>query len=119
MKRNLKRYGILSVICLLPFFIFAQKPKKEEKFGLFLTGNRKFTTIQFQMHANLIIVPVRINDSDTLHFILDTGVSSIIITDPKALKHQKLNMTREVLLAGAGEGQALTASVAIGNTINM
>ncbi|MFN8347879.1 MAG: aspartyl protease family protein [Spirosomataceae bacterium] len=98
----------------------AQKSqKKDDKFGFFLTGNSKFTRIPFQMHANLIVVPVHINDSDTLHFILDTGVSSVIITNPEAVKNQKLRFTRRVQLTGAGEGHSLNASVAIGNTIGM
>jgi predicted aspartyl protease len=98
----------------------AQKSqKKDDKFGFFLQGNSKFTRIPFQMHANLIIVPVHVNDSDTLHFILDTGVSSVIITNPDAVKKQKLRYTRRVQLTGAGEGHSLTASVAIGNTIGM
>lgn len=98
----------------------AQKSqKKDDKFGFFLQGNSKFTRIPFQMHANLIIVPVHVNDSDTLHFILDTGVSSVIITNPSAVKNQKLRYTRRVQLTGAGEGNSLTASVAIGNTIGM
>lgn len=113
-------YIKLTFLCCLPFFLMAQKSqKKDDKFGFFLQGNSKFTRIPFQMHANLIIVPVHVNDSDTLHFILDTGVSSVIITNPDAIKNQKLRFTRRVQLTGAGEGNSLTASVAIGNTIGM
>lgn len=113
-------YLKLTFLCCLPFFLTAQKsPKKDDKFGFFLLGNSKFTRIPFQMHANLIIVPVHVNDSDTLHFILDTGVSSVIITNPEAIKYQKLNFTRRVQLTGAGEGGSLSASVAIGNTLGM
>lgn len=113
-------YLKLAFLCCLPFFLMAQKSqKKDDKFGFFLQGNSKFTRIPFQMHANLIIVPVHVNDSDTLHFILDTGVSSVIITNPGAVKNQKLRYTRRVQLTGAGEGNSLTASVAIGNTIGM
>ncbi len=113
-------YLKLIILVCLPLSLLAQKSqKKDDKFGFFLTGNSKFTRIPFQMHANLIVVPVHVNDSDTLHFILDTGVSSVIITNPEALKRDKLRFTRRVQLTGAGEGQSLTASVAIGNTIGM
>lgn len=115
-----RRYLQLALLSMLPFFLFAQKArKKDDRFGYFLSGNSKFTRIPFEMHANLIVVPVKVNDSDTLHFILDTGVSSVLITNPDAIKKQKLHFTRKVQLTGAGEGQALTASVAIGNTIEM
>lgn len=113
-------YTKLIFLCCLPFLSLAQKkPKKQDKFGFFLSGNATFTRIPFQMHANLIIVPVHVNESDTLHFILDTGVSSVIITNPNAIKNQRLNFTRRVQLTGAGEGESLMASVAIGNTIGM
>ncbi len=91
----------------------------EDKFGYFLDGKRKVTRIPFEFHSNLIIVPVQINGSDTLHFILDTGVSTTLITDPKALSTQNLNLTRSVVLAGAGEGENVTAHVALDNTLSM
>ncbi len=90
-----------------------------DRYGFFIAGNRTWTRIPFQLHSNLIIVPVRINDSDTLQFILDTGVSNTIITDPKAFKKQPLTLARKVKLTGAGEGGGLTASVAIDNSIQM
>lgn len=109
-----------AIACCLPLSLLAQRgQKKEDKFGFFLQGNMKFTRIPFEMHANLIVVPVHINDSDTLHFILDTGVSSVIITNPNSLKREKLKFTRKVVLTGAGEGESLTASVAIGNTLEL
>lgn len=95
-----------------------EKPDKE-RFGFFLAGNRHWTRIPFQLHSNLIVIPIRVNDSDTLQFILDTGVSSTIITDPNVLRTQKLNMTRKVKLTGAGEGGSLMASVAIDNSLSM
>ncbi|OIN57082.1 aspartyl protease family protein [Arsenicibacter rosenii] len=95
-----------------------EKPDKD-RFGFHLSGNRQWTRIPFQLHSNLIIIPVQINGSDTLRFILDTGVSSTIITDPSVLKRQKLALTRKVNLAGAGEGGTLTASVAIDNQMNI
>ncbi|TAE21634.1 MAG: signal protein PDZ [Cytophagales bacterium] len=90
----------------------------KDQFGFFLAGNRSWTRIPFQLHSNLIIIPIRINNSDTLRFILDTGVSSTIITDPAAVSKQKFNYTRKVKLTGAGEGSTLTASVAINNQLS-
>ena len=118
-----KKLFLWIVLGVMGFFnaeSTAQSGKKNaEKFGFFLEGNRRFARIPFELHANLIVVPIKINDSDTLRFILDTGVSTTIVTDPAALKKQNLHFTRQVKLTGAGEGNALTASVAIGNTIRM
>ena len=91
----------------------------EDKFGFFLEGKRKAARIPFEFHSNLIIVPVQINGSDTLHFILDTGVSTTLITDPLALSNQNLHLTRQVKLAGAGEGKAVTAHIALDNSLAM
>ncbi len=98
----------------------AQKNRDpEDKFGFFLDGKRQTARIPFEFHSNLIIVPVQINDSDTLHFILDTGVSTTLITDPQALSKQRLRITRQVNIAGAGEGRPVTAHVALDNSLAM
>ncbi|QJW91789.1 PDZ domain-containing protein [Spirosoma taeanense] len=97
-----------------------KKPTPDrERYGFFLAGNRTWTRIPFQLHSNLIIVPVQINDSDTLQFILDTGVSNTIITDPKVLQKHPLTLTRKVKINGAGEGNNLTASVSVNNQLSM
>ncbi len=93
--------------------------QSSDKFGYFLTGRSTFARVPFELQSNLIIVPVTINGSDTLRFILDTGVSTTIITDPAAVVKQKLKYSRQVKLVGAGDGQALVASVSGGNTLKM
>jgi hypothetical protein len=90
-----------------------------EKYGYFLEKNYKSARIPFELHSNLILMYIRINDTDSLRFILDTGVSSIIVTDPQALKADKLRLTRKVTLTGAGEGNSITAHVAIDNQFAM
>lgn len=97
---------------------FPETPDKD-RFGYYLTGNRSSIRVPFELHSNLIVVKLRINESDTLNFILDTGVSNTIVTDPQALKRQPLQLTRKVKLSGAGEGNNLTATVAIDNTLSM
>ncbi len=96
-----------------------QRTPDKDRYGFFISGNQSWTRIPFQLHSNLIIVPVRINESDTLQFILDTGVSNTIITDPSAFKKRPLTLTRKVKISGAGEGGSLTASIAIDNTLMM
>ncbi|TDE13886.1 aspartyl protease family protein [Dyadobacter psychrotolerans] len=91
----------------------------QEKYGYFLEKNYKTARIPFELHSNLILLYVKINDSDSLRFILDTGVSSIIITDPDILKPDKLRLTRKVNLVGAGEGNSIAAHVAIDNRFSM
>ncbi|OZI08775.1 signal protein PDZ [Siphonobacter sp. BAB-5385] len=91
----------------------------QERFGLYLKARHKTTRIPFELQSNLIIVPVKVNGSDTLRFILDSGVSTILITDPKVPIVQRMKPVRKVQIAGAGEGGHLSATVMVGNSIQM
>jgi len=93
------------------------KPISDEKFGFQLTKRRKITRIPFEFQANLVIVPMKVNNSDTLRFILDTGVSSILITDPEVAKKQQMKFVRNVKVSGAGKGTDVEAGIVLDNTI--
>lgn len=95
------------------------KPVSDERFGFQLAKRRKITRIPFEFQANLVIVPVKVNKSDTLRFILDTGVSSILITDPSLAKKQSMKFARSVKISGAGEGTDIEAGIVLDNTITM
>lgn len=115
MKRLIVSVGILVSFWLGPSIpVFGQT-----QYGYHFTKKRSFYRIPFQFHSNLIILPVRVNQSDTLRFILDTGVSTTIITDPVVAQKLGLKFSRKVKIAGAGEGGQLSASVSIGNQIQM
>ena len=95
------------------------KPISDERFGFQLAKRRKITRIPFDFQANLIIVPIKVNNSDTLRFILDTGVSSILITDPQIAKLQRMKFVRNVKISGAGQGTDIEAGIVLDNTILM
>lgn len=118
MKTAVLLIGLLCT-CLVARGDDHHRVPDRDRYGFFIAGNRSWTRIPFQLHSNLIIVPVRINDSDTLQFILDTGVSNTIITDANAFRKHPLTLTRKVKLSGAGEGASLTASIAIENTLSL
>ena len=118
MKALVLMIGLIG-ICLAARGDDNRQTPDKDRYGFYISGNRTWTRIPFQLHSNLIIVPVKVNDSDTLHFILDTGVSNTIITDPGAFKKKSLVLSRKVKLNGAGEGNNLTASIAINNTLSM
>ncbi len=115
---------LLFLIWFATSAVAAQRPPRtprvldKDRYGFFLAHGLSTTHIPFQLHSNLIVIPVRVNNSDTLNFILDTGVSTIILTDPKALRKNQLQLTRRVKIAGAGEGDVLTATVAIDNFLS-
>lgn len=90
-----------------------------EKYGFEIHKQRKITKIPFLLQANLILVPLVINNSDTLWFILDTGVNAIILTDSVAINKLNMPLVREIKLQGIGEGHDVEAGITLGNTIKM
>jgi hypothetical protein len=86
---------------------------------IFNDPKKKSITIDFKTSSNLIIIPVAINNSDTLNFILDTGVSHPIITELPFVNKLSLNYLQPLNIKGLGEGENLTAFRSGNNTINI
>ena len=86
---------------------------------VFDNPKKKSITINFKSSSNLIIIPVAINNSDTLNFILDTGVSYPIITELPFVNKLNLNFLQPINIKGLGEGGQLTAYRSGNNTISI
>lgn len=68
------------------------------------------------MINNLIIIPIFINNSDTLFFILDTGINNTIMTELSADESLSLNFSRQIKLQGLGKGDPIDALHSTGNS---
>ncbi len=86
---------------------------------VFNNPKKKSITLKFKTSSNLIIIPVAINNSDTLNFILDTGVRYPIITELPFVNKLSLNFLQPINVQGLGEGEQLTAYKSGNNTINI
>ncbi len=86
---------------------------------LFDNPRSKSISIKFKSSSNLIIIPVTINESDTLNFILDTGVRYPIITELPFVNKLNLNYLMPVQIKGLGEGVELTAYRSANNTMSI
>ena len=86
---------------------------------VFDSPKKKSVTINFKSSNNLIIIPVTINNSDTLNFILDTGVRHPIITELPFVNKLNLNFLQPINVRGLGEGEQLTAYRSGNNTITL
>jgi len=86
---------------------------------LFDNQKSKSITIKFKSSSNLIIIPVTINESDTLNFILDTGVRYPIITELPFVNKLNLNYLMPIQVKGLGEGVELTAYRSGNNTMSI
>ncbi len=96
MKSNRRWVGLLTMV----FLTFGQTAKSQS-FGFCLPEHKDRCSFDFELINNLIIIPVTVNDSLTLNFILDTGVKSTILTD-NSLTNFDLSHCRPVQILGAG-----------------
>ena len=85
----------------------------------FKKSRMKKKEIRFEMIHNLVIVPVFINGSDTLKFILDSGVSHTMITSLDGAYGTSFNFAREIELFGLGRGNEVKAYHSFGNVLEM
>lgn len=77
----------------------------------YFEGTREKDAISFSLVKNLIIVPIYINNQGPFHFILDTGVGPMIITDPSLIDSIGLKVTRSIKISGLGKGAEIDAFV--------
>jgi hypothetical protein len=95
----------LLVIWLL--FLLPPATAKAQHFAF--KGKRKQQTMNFQLIKNLIVIPVYINDKGPYNFILDTGVSPLLITDPSILDTVDRSLWRPIKISGLGKGEEIEA----------
>ncbi|MCB8999996.1 MAG: aspartyl protease family protein [Bacteroidales bacterium] len=95
---------------------FTQNPLKRFEFA---NPRQKSLKIPFKFINNLIVIPAAINNSDTLNFILDTGISTTMITELTDVDSLVLNFAREIELRGLGTGEPLKGLHSYGNEIKI
>lgn len=83
----------------------------------FIDSTKKEATIDFELINNLIVIPVLVNNSDTLHFILDSGIKTTIITSLKG--DMRFYIANVKTLNGLGSETPLNAIHTYRNKINI
>ncbi len=86
---------------------------------VFFTSKRKSISLPFKLVHNLIIIPVQINDSQPLNFILDSGVRNTLITRLNFSDSLSLNQAGRITIQGLGKGHEIEAIYSKGNTMQM
>ncbi len=96
--------------------------------GLSVTGQARYrfkdpettkVTLPFELSQNLIIIPVIINNSPTLQLVLDSGISSTIITGLTESDSININSARKIKVGGLGDGTPIEAFYSKGNNIEI
>lgn len=110
-------YRIIVFICL---FLLALPLRASEDTGDFrFTSHHKSLKIPVRIAHNLVIVPLYINDSPPLAFILDTGVRTSLITEPALAYMLDLEIHELVLIMGLGQEGVVEALRSKHNTISL
>ncbi len=104
------------LVCPLTYNAFGQNSTIHLHFEKKKT---KKMDIRFQLIHNLIIIPAFINGSDTLKFVLDSGVSHTTVTSLDGTNGISFNYAREIELFGLGSGREVKAFHSFGNVLEL
>ena len=113
--QHTNRNGILGVcfICILSFTVSGQQ------IGFDFPDEVEKVEIPFERYNNLIVIPITINNSLTLKFILDTGVQFAILTEEAFAEFLDLKYDRRLVIQGPGMMDSVRAQVATKVQMNL
>jgi hypothetical protein len=87
--------------------------------GFSIAGNKNKVEIPIEVYNNLIVVPITLNGTLPLKFILDTGVRTAILTQKSFSDLLNLAYTRKYTLLGPGGIKMVDAFVTNNVSLNM
>lgn len=99
-------FGILLFI--FPVFLFAQN----QNLGFHIADGKRKVQIPIEIHNNLVVARVILNDAIPLKFIIDTGVRTAILTQKSFSDILQLPYSRKYTIAGPGGEKLIDAYVA-------
>ncbi|MBN2662115.1 MAG: PDZ domain-containing protein [Bacteroidales bacterium] len=105
---------IILLIISTCLTIFSQN---QNYFIGFSDTTKTSSTIKFNIINNLMVIPLHINDSDTLYFILDTGIKPTLLT--RISGDIEFNVGKELTIRGLGVGDDLIVYHTFGNKITI
>ena len=119
-----KRYLLHAIYLLVLLFgLFTcqtvKKPINPYDNSLYFIHNQSFTVIPFKLINNLMVISVSLNKSDTMNFILDTGVKTALLIGQQVGDSLKLKYARRIKIKGLGEGDDIEAIHSFGNRIEL
>ncbi len=85
----------------------------------FVDPAQRYEKIPVKIVNNLVIIPLRINGSDTLNFVIDTGLRTTIITDLGVVNELNLQFGRQTTINGLGQGDPVEVIHSYNNTIDI
>ncbi|QIL74903.1 MULTISPECIES: pepsin/retropepsin-like aspartic protease family protein [Hymenobacter] len=101
--------GLLGGLFLLvgcPAFASAAPPDTEvflDSPFRFKQANQKRVSMEYKSQGNLLVIPVYLNGKGPYNFLLDTGIATSVITNPKLGRHLGVQTTKSYSVSGVGK----------------
>jgi len=109
---------MLRALLLFGFFLFGLTLRAQVP-GFFVVGDHKKVKLPFLSSNSLILLPVSINGSQPLYFLLDTGVRANLLFSKSMGDSLGLSYTRRVGMVGADGSTTVWAQVSPMNTLDL
>lgn len=108
----------MKSITLVLFFVLFTSAFCQAQIGFAITSKANRVTIPIEVVNNLIVVPVTLNGTLPLKFILDTGVKNTILTDRSFTDILDISYDRQLEIVGA-DGNVVDAYLAKNLTLDL
>ncbi|MCA1626027.1 MAG: aspartyl protease family protein [Acidobacteria bacterium] len=79
--------------------------------GVSFPAGKSFVEVPFEVESNLMVIPVSVNDSRPLRYVLDTGAQGTSLHNSEIIDSLNLNITGTIPVRGAGGGVASEVSI--------
>lgn len=110
----IRNFSIIFIL-MMWFLLTGQSQQK----GFEYHSGRSYITVPIKVIYNLVIIPISINDSPPIDFILDTGIKTTILTEPLVAQYLDIDLSQKTYLFGLGGEGFLEATRASGITIKI
>ena len=104
--------AMYRIVTLLLLFVLFQAKGQLRTLGFTLQDKKEKITLPFELHNNLIVIPVILDGKIPLKFILDTGVRTAILTDRIITDILQLPYSRRITISGPGGQHLISAFIA-------
>ena len=98
---------LIALMIIAPSALLAQ-----QTLGFNITTGAKKIEIPFENYNNLIVVPIVLNNSIPLKFVVDTGVRTAILTERTFSDLLNISYNRKITLVGADGDKGVDAFIA-------
>lgn len=104
---------------LLVLLVFSLTTAQAQTLGFTFAEGRKRADIPIQIHNNLVVVSVIINETLPLKFIVDTGVRTAILTQKTFSDILDLKYSRKYTIAGPGGNKLVDTYITNNVTLSL